>query len=128
MLKTLKHPGNARGLKKQQRTMDIYMRSSRVDPNDLAAKASEDGKTFTVELEAPPCPISMISALSPLSSPVPHGGKSKMLEGYMKDGKIENPGAWALEAGFVSNGAYNLVEWKHKESMVYQKNPNYHPS
>lgn len=34
-----------------------------------------------------------------------------------------NPGAWAQEPGFVSNGAYTLTEWTHNESMVYEKNP-----
>lgn len=37
-----------------------------------------------------------------------------------------NPGAWAAEAGFISNGAYTLKEWKHDESMVYVKNPNFY--
>ena len=37
-----------------------------------------------------------------------------------------NPGAWALEAGFVSNGAYTLTGWEHNSSMTYEKNPNYH--
>ena len=27
---------------------------------------------------------------------------------------------------FVSNGAYTLKEWKHNESMVYVKNPNFY--
>lgn len=36
-----------------------------------------------------------------------------------------NPGAWAQEAGFVSNGAYVLESWAHDESMVYVKNENY---
>ncbi len=36
------------------------------------------------------------------------------------------PGAWAQEAGFVSNGAFTLTEWKHDESMVYTKNPNFY--
>ena len=35
-------------------------------------------------------------------------------------------GTWSQEAGFVSNGAYTLKEWKHDESMVYVKNPNYY--
>ena len=34
-----------------------------------------------------------------------------------------NPGSWAQEAGFVSNGAYTLESWNHNESMVYVKNP-----
>lgn len=36
------------------------------------------------------------------------------------------PGAWAQEPGFVSNGAFVLTEWKHNESMVYEKNPNFY--
>ena len=37
-----------------------------------------------------------------------------------------NPGAWCQEAGFVSNGAFTCAEWKHDESMVYVKNPNFY--
>lgn len=37
-----------------------------------------------------------------------------------------NPGAWCQEAGFVSNGAFTCAEWKHNESMVYVKNPNFY--
>lgn len=37
-----------------------------------------------------------------------------------------NPGAWAVEAGFVSNGAYTCTAWTHDESMTYTKNPNYY--
>ena len=47
-------------------------------------------------------------------------------EGY-KDaaGAVVNPGAWALEAGFVSSGPFMLESWVHEQSMVYVKNPNY---
>ncbi|NLK02240.1 MAG: peptide ABC transporter substrate-binding protein [Clostridiaceae bacterium] len=93
-------------------------------PDDLAVAASEDGKTFTVELEAP-CPYFFDLCAFPTFYPVPKE-EVESAEGYMKDGKLVNPGAWANEAGFTSNGAYKLVEWKHKESMVYEKNPNYH--
>ncbi len=34
-----------------------------------------------------------------------------------------NPGHWAQEAGFVSNGAYVLTAWTHDVSMTYEKNP-----
>ena len=37
-----------------------------------------------------------------------------------------NPGSWAAEAGFVTNGAYTMDSWKHEESIVLKKNPNYH--
>jgi oligopeptide transport system substrate-binding protein len=46
--------------------------------------------------------------------------------GYKDDaGAIIDAGAWAIEAGFVSSGAYMLESWTHNESMVYVKNPNY---
>ena len=38
------------------------------------------------------------------------------------------PGAWAQNPGFVCNGAFTLSEWKHNESMVYTKNPNFYRS
>ena len=36
-----------------------------------------------------------------------------------------NPGAWAQEAGFISNGPFTLSSWDHDESMVFIKNENY---
>lgn len=35
----------------------------------------------------------------------------------------DSPGAWCVEAGFVSNGAYVCTGWKHDVSMTYEKNP-----
>ncbi|MBD8007051.1 peptide ABC transporter substrate-binding protein [Bacillus norwichensis] len=38
----------------------------------------------------------------------------------------ENPD-WALEAdGYVSNGAFKLTEWEHKDSIKLEKNENYY--
>ena len=37
-----------------------------------------------------------------------------------------NPGAWCIEAGFVTSGPMTCTEWKHNESMTYEKNPNYY--
>lgn len=91
----------------------------------LMAVASEDGKTFTVTLGAP-CAYFLDLCCFPAFFPV----KKEAVEsakGYRDaDGKLIEPGAWALEAGFVSNGPFTCKEWKHKESMVYEKNPNYH--
>lgn len=91
----------------------------------LAVEASEDGKTLTVKLHSP-CAYFLDLCAFPCYYPV----KKDVVEnakGFRDaDGKIVDPGAWALEAGFVSNGAYTLQEWNHKESMVYVKNPNYH--
>ena len=34
---------------------------------------------------------------------------------------------WSLEAeSYVSNGAFKLTEWKHKESMKLERNENYY--
>ena len=93
-------------------------------PDDLAVTASEDGKTFTVELTAP-CAYFLDLAAFPTFFPVKQS-EVEGAEGYLDaDGNVLNPGAWATEAGFVSNGAYVLTEWVHNESMTYTKNPYY---
>lgn len=93
-------------------------------PDSLEVKASDDGKTLTVAL-ASPCAYFLDLAAFPTYFAV----KQDVVEsakGYKDDaGKVINPGAWALEAGFVCSGPYMLTEWKHNESMVYEKNPNY---
>ena len=95
------------------------------EEGDLAVKASEDGKTFTVELVAP-CAYFLDLAAFPTFLPVKQS-EVEGAEGFKDaDGNILNPGAWATEAGFVCNGAYTLTEWKHNESMVYEKNPYWH--
>ena len=94
-------------------------------PDNLAVAASEDGKTFTVELTAP-CAYFLDLAAFPTFLPV-HQASVEGAEGYLdEEGNILNPGAWATEAGFICNGAYTLTEWKHNESMVYEKNPYWH--
>ncbi|MGN0802940.1 MAG: ABC transporter substrate-binding protein [Candidatus Faecivicinus sp.] len=93
-------------------------------PDELAVAASEDGKTFTVELSAP-CAYFLDLAAFPTFFPVKQS-EVEGAEGYLDaDGNVLNPGAWATEAGFVSNGAYVLTEWVHNESMTYTKNPYY---
>ena len=78
-----------------------------------------DDNTLKFKLKAP-VPYMMELLTFPTYMPVPKAG----VEGA-KDHEA-NPGAWASEAGFVSNGAYTLKEWKHNESMVYVKNPNFY--
>lgn len=94
-------------------------------PDKLNVKASEDGRTLTVVLDIPNAYfLNLIckSAYLPVHQATVEGA-----EGYKDtDGKIPDAGAWALESGFVSNGAFTLAEWKHNESMKYVKNPNYH--
>jgi peptide/nickel transport system substrate-binding protein/oligopeptide transport system substrate-binding protein len=90
----------------------------------LNVTASEDGLTLTVVLKTPCAYFEDLMAF-PTYFPV----KQEAVEaaaGYLDaDGKVVNPGAWALEAGFPSSGAYMLESWVHQESMVYVKNPNY---
>ena len=67
-----------------------------------------------------PCPYMMNLLAFPVYMPV-HKASVEAAADWQT-----NPGAWTSEAGFVSNGAYTLKEWKHNESMVYVKNPNYY--
>ena len=92
---------------------------ARNDDETLALEVSEDGQSLTVQLAAP-CAYFLDLCAFPAYYPVPQAAVESA------DGHEENPGAWALEAGFVSNGAYTLTEWKHNESMVYTKNPNWY--
>ena len=87
-------------------------------PDDLAVAASEDGKTLTVELVAP-CAYMLDLAAFPAFFAV----KQSVVEAAPD--VATNPGAWALEAGFVSAGPYVLESWTHNQSMVYVKNPNF---
>lgn len=89
------------------------------DDGTLDVAASEDGKTFTINLVAP-CVYFLDLCAFPAYYPVPQANVEAA------EGWEENPGAWAQEAGFVSNGAYVLESWTHNESMVYKKNPNYY--
>ena len=86
-------------------------------PDQLQATASEDGTPFTVVLKAP-CAYMLDLAAFPTFFPV----QQACVEA---GATADNPGAWALEAGFVSSGAYTLESWVHDVSMVYVKNPYY---
>ena len=89
------------------------------DDGTLQVEASEDGKTFTVQLTAP-CPYFLDLCAFPAFYPVPQAD----VEGA--DGYADNPGAWCTEAGFVSSGPFVCTGWTHNESMTYEKNPNYY--
>lgn len=69
---------------------------------------------------ANPCPYFLQLCAFPTFDPVPKAA----VEAANTDGT--NPGAWASEAGFITNGAYTLDKWKHNESMIYVKNPNFY--
>ena len=87
-------------------------------PDSLNVAASEDGKALTVKLIAP-CAYMLDLAAFPAYFAVPQASVEAAAD------VATNPGAWALEAGFVSSGAYTLESWDHNVSMVYVKNPNY---
>lgn len=87
------------------------------DP-DLAVEALDDN---TIEFTlAAPCTYMLDLLTFPTFMPVHQAS----VEAADPDGT--NPGAWAQEAGFVSNGAYTLTSWSHNESMVYEANPYYY--
>ena len=88
------------------------------DDGTLQVEASEDGKEFTVHLVAP-CAYFLDLCAFPAFYPVPQHAVEAA------PGADTNPGAWALEAGFVTSGPMKLVEWKHNESMTYVPNENY---
>ncbi len=92
---------------------------ARNDDGSLKVTASEDAQTLTIELVAPCAYFNELLAF-PTYFPV----KQSEVEGAA-DWQT-NPGAWAQEAGFITNGAYTLSAWTHDESMTYVKNPNYH--
>ena len=92
---------------------------ARNDDGTLKVTASEDAQTLTIELIAPCAYFNELLAF-PTYFPV----KQSEVEGQ-SDWET-NPGAWAQEAGFITNGAYTLTSWTHDESMTYTKNPNYH--
>lgn len=92
---------------------------ARKEDKTLDIEASEDGKTFTVNLSAP-CPYFLDLCAFPAFYPVPQQSVEAA------EGADTNPGAWCTEAGFVTSGPMTCKEWKHNESMTYEKNPNYH--
>ncbi|MBQ6120781.1 MAG: peptide ABC transporter substrate-binding protein, partial [Clostridia bacterium] len=73
-------------------------------PDNLAVTASEDGKTLTVELDAP-CAY----MLDLMAFPAFYAVNQACVESV--EGWQENPGAWANEAGFVTSGPFTLTDW-----------------
>ncbi len=117
----------------------VYSWNRAVDPNTASdysylfsvIEGYGDGSDPQLELSAPddytvqftlaaPCPYIMSLLAFPVFMPVQQACVESAADWQT------NPGAWASEAGFVSNGAFVLKEWKHNESMVYVKNPNYY--
>ena len=91
---------------------------ARNDDDTLAVTAIDD---YTLEVVlGSPCAYFLDLAAFPAYLPV----KQSAVEAADPEGI--NPGAWASEAGFITNGAYTVDAWAHEESMVFKKNPNYH--
>ena len=88
------------------------------DDGTLTIEASEDGSTFTAHLTKP-CAYFLDLCAFPAFFPVPEQAVTEA------DPDGENPGALALESGFVTSGPMTCTAWKHNESMTYEKNPNY---
>ncbi|MBQ7859927.1 MAG: twin-arginine translocation signal domain-containing protein [Faecalibacterium sp.] len=88
------------------------------DDGTVKAEASADGKTLTVTLISP-CPYFLDLCAFPTFYPVPKAH----VEAANTDGT--QPGKWAQEAGFVTNGAYTMTAWNHNESLTLSANPNF---
>ena len=94
------------------------MNLERNDDGTLGIEASDDGLTFTCHLTQP-CAYFLDLCAFPAFFPVPEQAVTEA------DPDGENPGAWALESGFVTSGPMTCTAWKHNESMTYEKNENY---
>ena len=92
----------------------FYFATVPKDDGTLDIEASEDGKTFTAHLNAP-CAYFLDLCAFPAFYPVPQQAVEAA------DGADTNPGAWALEAGFVGSGPFVLTEWKHG-TYIYLSN------
>lgn len=89
------------------------------DENDVIKVQANGYDQIQFTLNAP-CPYMMNLLAFPVYMPVPQKAVEAATDWQT------NPGAWTAEAGFISNGAYTLKEWKHNESMVYVKNPYFY--
>ncbi len=88
------------------------------DDGTLKVEAPDD-YTLTITLNNPCAYFDQLLAF-PVFDPVPQASVEAA------DPNGDNPGNWAAEAGFVSNGAYTCTAWNHDASMEYTKNPNFY--
>ncbi len=96
-----------------------YLFSVFAKKDDGTLDVTADENTLICKLNAP-CAYFYSLLAFPTFLPVYEAG----VEAADSDGT--NPGAWALEPGFVCNGPYMLTGWSHGASMTYAKNPNYY--
>lgn len=92
-----------------------YEEAQNGSPDALQVSAPDE-RTLVVTLNAP-CAYFLDLAAFTTYKPV----KQSEVEAYA-DWET-NPGHWAQEAGFVTNGPYTLESWDHDVSMVYVRNP-----
>ena len=88
------------------------------DGDEIDVKA-EDDVTLVATLAAP-CAYFLDLAAFPAFYPVPQSAVEEA------DPEGINPGAWASEAGYITNGAYTVDSWTHEESLVLKKNENWY--
>lgn len=99
---------------------DVVARAANsTDANPVLDVTAEGDYKLVIKLNAPTPYFDQLLAF-PVFMPVPQAAVEKA------NPNGDKPGAWAQEAGFVSNGAYTLTKWKHNESMTYEKNDNYY--
>ncbi len=95
------------------------------DVENLAVKASEDGKTLTIELKAVTAYFLDLCAF-PTYFPV-HQASVEGAPGYLDaDGKIKDPAAWTQNGNYVSNGPFKNTGWIHNASITFEKNELFH--
>lgn len=94
-------------------------------PDELDVSASEDGRTFTVNLNNPCVYFLDLCSFSPF-----YAVQKDCIEndpGYKNaEGKVVGPSSWGKDAGFVSSGPYIVSQWKHNEKLILKKNPYYY--
>ena len=89
------------------------------DDGSLKMEVEDDNLTFSITLKAP-CGYFIDLVAFSTYRPVQQAAVEAA------EGWETNPGAWATEAGYVTNGAFTMTAWSHGESMVLEKNPYFY--
>jgi oligopeptide transport system substrate-binding protein len=101
------------GTKQGARTL-----SAAVADASIVAVRALDRLTLEIELEAP-VPYFLNLLCFSVTFPVPR----HVIERLERESK--NPDLWTRPEHIVSNGPYELVEWKFRQRMRFEKNPRY---
>jgi oligopeptide transport system substrate-binding protein len=90
----------------------------RVADESVVGVRAVDDATLRVELAAPvPYFLHMVSFYTAM--PVPR----HVIDRLLAEGK--NPDLWTRPEYMVTNGAYDISEWKFRQYLVLEKNPHY---